>query len=143
MKYKVGDRVRVVSGNTSGMATDMYRFLGKEVTISKERETVYSIKEDGEEWNWADYMFTGLVPEKTCKNCKYRDLEYTATPCFKCSENYFNQFEAKNVSKLEELKDKLIKRREEELESGNFLMGNLLKFKEVIELIEEMESEDD
>jgi len=143
MKYKVGDSVRVVSGNTSGMATDMYRFLGKEVTISKERDVVYSIKEDGEEWNWVDFMFTGLVPEKTCKNCKYKDLKDTDAPCCNCSENYFNQFEVKKVSKLEELKDRLIKRRQEELESGKFLIGNLLTFTKVIELIEEMESEDD
>ena len=142
MKYKVGDRVRVVNGKKSYMNDDMCCFLGKEVTISKERETVYSIKEDGEKWNWQDHMFTGLVPEKICKNCKYKDFKDTSFPCCNCSENYFNQFEVKNyfnqfevknVSKLEELKDRLEKRR----------MGNLLTFTGVIELIEEMESEDD
>ena len=143
MKYKVGDRVRVVNGKKSYMNDEMCCFLGKEVTISNEREPVYSIKEDGEKWNWQDHMFTGLVPEKICKNCKYKDLKDTDSPCCNCSENYFNQFEAKSTSKLEELKDRLMKRREEELESGKFLIGNLLTFTEVIELIEEMENEDD
>ena len=142
MKYKVGDRVRVVSSNTSGMATDMYRFLGKEVTISKERDVVYSIKEDGGRWQWWDHMFTGLVPEKTCKNCKYKDFKDTSFPCCNCSENYFNQFEAKNVSKLEELKKILRKKIDVSLYTGK-QEYKVTTLRDVVSIIEEMESEDD
>ena len=133
MKYKVGDSVKVVNERAVCMNEIMCKFLGKEVTIVKEDYTTYSIEEDGRRWYWMDNMFTGLVPEKTCKNCKYKDFKDTSFPCCNCSENYFNQFEAKSTNKLEELKDRLEKRR----------MGNLLTFTGVIELIEEMESEDD
>lgn len=133
MKYKVGDSVKIVNKKTRGMNENMCRFLEKEVTISSIHYHSYSIEEDDGEWYWAYYMFEGLASGKTCKNCKYKDLKDTDSPCCNCSENYFNQFEVKNVSKLEELKDRLKKRQ----------MGNLLTFTGVIELIEEMESEDD
>ena len=140
MKYKVGDSVKVVNERAVCMNEIMCKFLGKEVTIVKEDYTTYSIEEDGRRWYWMDNMFTGLVPEKTCKNCKYKDFKDTSFPCCNCSENYFNQFEAKSTNKLEELKDKLITMKKCDNEYFSIELNMVEK---IIKLIEEMESEDE
>lgn len=64
MKYKVGDRVRIVSKkdnsywNPSGM---MDKWLGKTVTIRVVRSGYYRLAEDGGEWCWYEDMIAGLA----------------------------------------------------------------------------------
>lgn len=142
MKYKVGDRATVVNKKTGGMNEDMCRFLEKKVTISSIHYGSYSIEEDDGEWYWVDYMFEGLSPEKTCKNCKYKDLKDTSFPCCNCSENYFNQFEVKSTSKLEELKKILRKKIDVSLYTGK-QEYKVTTLRDVVSIIEELESEDD
>lgn len=66
MKYKVGDRVRVVSKRAPGMSIRgcMDKYLGKVVTIiGFHRNGDYQIKEDQDDvyggWYWRDAMFDG------------------------------------------------------------------------------------
>lgn len=71
MKYKVGDRVRVVSKRTFNMNIDggMDKYLGRVVTIvGFHPDGDYQIAEDRGEycgcgWSWQDDMFDGLVDE--------------------------------------------------------------------------------
>lgn len=70
MKYKAGDKVRVVPKRTKYMNCDglMDCYLGKIVTIESVNEIlgIYNIEEDQEGskrngWNWGEEMFTGLA----------------------------------------------------------------------------------
>ena len=71
MKYKVGDKVRVVSKRTFNMNSygEMDKYLGRVVTIvGFHPGGDYQIAEDrgeyyGGGWYWHDSMFDGLVDE--------------------------------------------------------------------------------
>lgn len=71
MRYKVGDRVRIVSERVRGMSTGggMDRWLGRIMTISEIVESSnypYRMEEDGGTWAWHDDMIAGLAePELT------------------------------------------------------------------------------
>lgn len=73
-KFKVGDKVRVISNPNTNMhyymddrsdwqafVFDMPSMAGKVVTISSVSRYGYRIKEH--EWNWTDEMFSGLATE--------------------------------------------------------------------------------
>ena len=72
LKYKVGDRVKVISDLKShsisgriGFVSLMREYLGRTLTIASLEETYpggtphYHVKENN--WNWSDEMFEGLV----------------------------------------------------------------------------------
>lgn len=72
MKYKKGDRVRIVSGGTKNMSFNgvMVKYLGTVMTVREARETYasgipcyYKMVEDDGEWFWYDNMIVGLASE--------------------------------------------------------------------------------
>lgn len=76
MKYKVGDRVRIVAKKTGpDWANEMERWLGKVMTIEAAgiglRSGYYLMREDkggglarqGYRWRWYDHMIAGLAEE--------------------------------------------------------------------------------
>ena len=67
MKYKVGDKVRVISGlvvdgayGNWGFTEKMKKFKGKSVTISEVCQDYYRIKEDEEYGYYTDEMFESV-----------------------------------------------------------------------------------
>lgn len=74
MKYKIGDRVRIVSVRVPGMnpKRKMDRWLGQVMTISAIGEffddVYYEMKEDDGRWKWDNNMIAGLAePELTAE----------------------------------------------------------------------------
>lgn len=93
MKYKKGDRVRIVSGGTKNMSFNgiMVKYLGTVMTVKEARETYasgipcyYKMVEDDGEWFWYDNMIVGLASEtpfdfgawkgrEVCMHCRTRE----------------------------------------------------------------------
>ena len=59
MRYKVGDRVRIVSGPPKGLN----KYLGKVMTIKKVLTDNYKMVEDKGNWFWYDSVIAGLASE--------------------------------------------------------------------------------
>ena len=90
MKYKKGDRVRIVSHRIKNMNSNggMDKYLGTVMTIKEAHKTVvfgisyhYRMVEDKCEWFWNDGMIAGLASEipfdfgawkdkNVCMHCK-------------------------------------------------------------------------
>lgn len=71
MKYKVGDKVRIVSERVEcgwtvwPEAKDQWQ--GETMTISKVWENSYDMAEDNGKWTWTDDMITGLAEDDISK----------------------------------------------------------------------------
>ncbi len=90
MKYKVGERVRIVSETTEEMnwVSEMAMYLGRVMTIKSIVSGLifddrYIMAEDKGKWFWNDEMIAGLASEtpfdfdvwkdkKVCMHCKTR-----------------------------------------------------------------------
>lgn len=86
MRYKKGDRVRIVSDRTKDMniAGRMDKYLGKVMTIKKIFFHEYRMAEDKGDWFWSDSMIAGLASEvpfdfgawkdkNVCMHCRTRE----------------------------------------------------------------------
>lgn len=83
MKYKKGDRVRIVSKPPKGLnwASEMNVYLGRVMTIKNILTRGYKMVEDKGEWFWGNGMIAGLASEvpfnfgawkdkNVCMHCK-------------------------------------------------------------------------
>ena len=85
MKYKVGDRVRIVSEEICWVSSEMDAYLGKVMTIKNIcHDKFYLMIEDDSEWVWFDSMIAGLASEtpfdfgawkdrKVCMLCRTKE----------------------------------------------------------------------
>ena len=66
MKYKVGDKVRIVDKRTGLMDPNglMDYWLGKTMTIDAIWDGFYLMQEDDCEWYWCDDMIAGKAKEE-------------------------------------------------------------------------------
>ena len=85
MRFKVGDRVRIKSidwynenkdkngdidiSHDFTFYADRSKYCGRVFTISEVFDNCYFVKEDNNEYYWADEMFEGLVEPIDCKKC--------------------------------------------------------------------------
>ena len=99
MKYKVGDKVRIVSKRTTNMDAygKMDCWLGKVMTIEKvlDEDHCYRMKEDGHSWFWFDNMIVGKVEEENHSSDHY---------LFKYLSAKLSEKEAELNAKLAEIK---------------------------------------
>ena len=120
MKYKVGDKVRVISILKAGekygdkkFTKCMEKYRGEVVTISKVYCNRYCIKEDYEGWYWTDEMFEGLVEDELTAEeaIKIQAEMCTSIACKDCAINKIRcdsrygcaEFRLKNPDKVLEI----------------------------------------
>ena len=99
MKYKVGDRVRIVDGRVPGidMSEEMSYWLGKTMTVRNviDEYERYEMEEDGGFWIWDDEMIDGLAePEMTAQEvlkilAEIRDCHKDRRKCEDCPLSFY------------------------------------------------------
>lgn len=75
MKYKKGDRLRIVSESPDGLNWNdkMDTYLGKVMTVGGLFYNGYKMAEDKGEWYWYDSMIAGLASEIPFDFCAWKD----------------------------------------------------------------------
>lgn len=65
MKYKIGDKILIVSYRTNDMNNDgrMDKYLNKIMTIKENKYGYYLMDKDEDAWWWSDDMIKGLAEE--------------------------------------------------------------------------------
>lgn len=91
MKYKVGDKVRVISGlvvdgayGNWGFTEKMKKYKGKSVTISEVCQDYYRIKEDEEYGYYTDEMFESVEEMSTEEAIKLSGKMCSSSACYEC-----------------------------------------------------------
>lgn len=103
MKYKAGDKVRIINERAGIMNPwgKMDCYLGQVMTIEKIDGDSYSMKEDGGIWCWYDEMIQGYADdfepwkvdelediEKSCESCDFCSRACNEYPCTGCKRNH-------------------------------------------------------
>lgn len=93
MKYKPGDKVRIVSEKTEEMGwnSEMNKYLGKTMTVEKVFRNYYNMVEDEGQWFWDDDMIEGFASEEQETPLGYQEAIRTykkicnsTTECIDC-----------------------------------------------------------
>lgn len=137
MKYKVGDKVRIVSKWGEGCHQNpkgkMDKWLGKVMTISYVGEIIYRMVEDAREWVWTENCITGLACENkiiiTTDGSEtlarlYDRNKVIKTATAKCSSNDTFNFETGATIAF----DRLFEKREKE--EPKYFNGKVIRIKE-------------
>lgn len=93
MKYKPGDKVKIVSEPPEGLNwnDEMDKYLGKVMTIKNVLTRNYKMEEDKGEWFWGNGMIVGLASEEQETPLSYQEAIRTykkicnsTTECIDC-----------------------------------------------------------
>ncbi|MDR7856022.1 DUF5839 family protein [Tissierella sp.] len=93
MKYKAGDKVRIVSKRMTNMADNgaMDKYLGTVMTIDRIMGRSYYMKEDNRRWSWSDANIQGLAEQMntmTLDEFKKRGLKEGDIAYFECFNDW-------------------------------------------------------
>ena len=121
MKFKVGDKVRIIKDlnlyndyDNCGTVSEMLEYKGDIATIMKvfELSNCYKINVDNQQWHWTDEMF-----EPVEEAIEYKGKKYDVYKEIDCDNNKFNK-----VLQLKEVKEEILDEEEKEY------LNNVIKY---------------